>query len=267
MAMDPDMDVDARSRYSLQFRHPNPISRVATSRTTRYRILKKRKAEQRYHDDDCDYPVLYDDTDLDTGTVDTDQPLAFPDFNQDIQDSQETQNDRCIDTTDFLTDLLPEESSVNELVGLCPFEEDHPTTDDSTMLDLVAHDTRCSRIPPTLSSSSLLSMQCSMRHNLTEEALSDLLQVIKLCRNSQDSIPSTVYLFKKQFECLKYPLDFHYFCSRCLQLLSSNRLSLCPNECCNSNLSSTGAVSSFIELPLESQLVSLMQRKLNRVKI
>ena len=34
------------SRRSLQFQNPDPLSREAISRTTRYRIIKKRKAEE-----------------------------------------------------------------------------------------------------------------------------------------------------------------------------------------------------------------------------
>ena len=41
------------SRRSLQFRCPDPLSRDATSRTTRYRAIRKRKAEQNLGTSDC----------------------------------------------------------------------------------------------------------------------------------------------------------------------------------------------------------------------
>ena len=111
---------------------------------------------------------------------------------------------------------------------------------------------------------SILVKQYSMRHNLTLEALADLLQLLHLqSQGSADTIPRSLFTFNKQFNKLKYPVNKHYFCSYCLQLLPSDHLSICPNDICKISLTSKGAISSFLEISLEGQLINLLQRKYN----
>lgn len=113
--------------------------------------------------------------------------------------------------------------------------------------------------PLTVATSGVLSMQFKLRHNLTEQALSDLLQLLKLhCPSPNQCVPSA-YVFNKQFECLKYPIKFHYYCSRCLQEVEYSS-SVCPNLPCSQNLCSLRSKSSFIEIPVEQQLKSLLSR-------
>ncbi len=81
----------------------------------------------------------------------------------------------------------------------------------------------------TVCSSSVLVMKCKMRHNLTQEALADLLQLLNLHCPSPNQCPSSVYLFNKQY--------------------------------CGSDLSVPDSASSFIEVPLDSQLRVLLERK------
>ena len=105
--------------------------------------------------------------------------------------------------------------------------------------------------------------QYSIQHNLTQQALVDLLQLLHLqSHSSADTLPCSLYKFNKQFNKLKYPINKHYFCSHCLQLLPSNQLSICPNGICKISLKSKGAISSFLEISLEAQLINLLQREL-----
>ena len=60
---------------------------------------------------------------------------------------------------------------------------------------------------------------------------------------------------------LSHTLEFHYFCSDCLQILPNCKMPCCPNESCKKCFESTGAVSSFIAVPLELQLINLIQRQ------
>lgn len=113
-----------------------------------------------------------------------------------------------------------------------------------------------------ISSTSILVKQYSMRHNLTQQAVADLLQLLHLqSHSSADTLPCSLYTFNKQFSKFKFPVNKHYFCSYCLQLLPNCQLCNCPNDICRASLTSKGAISSFLEMSLEAQLINLLQRK------
>ena len=68
-------------------------------------------------------------------------------------------------------------------------------------------------------SSSILIMKYMIQHNLTKEALADLLQLIKLHCPSQNQCLSLTYQFKKQFSDFQYSIIVHNFCSSaCMKL-------------------------------------------------
>ena len=113
----------------------------------------------------------------------------------------------------------------------------------------------------TTSSSTVLIMKYKMRHNLTEDALADLLQLIKLHCPMPNQCPSSVYQFKKHFPDLQYPIIMHYFCTRCLHAVANVTESrICSNAQCGTDLSEPTSVSSFIEVPLDCQLKVLLER-------
>lgn len=107
----------------------------------------------------------------------------------------------------------------------------------------------------------ILIKQFSVRHNLTQKALDDLLQLLRLCSHDPSSIPASVYKLNKDFNKLQFPLKHHYFCNSCFQLLSDSRVANCTNIACRASLANNGTISSFIELSLEAQLVNILERK------
>ena len=111
----------------------------------------------------------------------------------------------------------------------------------------------------TISSSSVLIQKYAMRHNLTKEALLDLMKLLKLHCPSPNLCLSSVYHLQKQFPNLKYEAVFHYFCSNCLNSVTSNS-KLCPNTACGVNLTVPNSISSFIELPLKPQFKVIIER-------
>ena len=120
--------------------------------------------------------------------------------------------------------------------------------------------------PLTVSASGILIMQYKMRHKLTSESVADLLELLRLhCPTPNYCIPS-MYHFKKQFRSLAHPIQFHYFCSNCLQSVDE-LLKVCSNPLCNSDLTEVGARSSFIETDIESQLQVLFERKCTHSRI
>lgn len=249
-------------RKSLHFRCPDPMSREATSRTTRYRIIKKRKATESLGSSASGVLLpsdvqVEDEQDYVSGDVlesDSDRIVEEHQCDTVIDDEDEMlQLDTHSEQTavyEVLTDLLPEEPGISEL----HLDEGEEDTDDLSVSDTVG-----SRA--VVSSCSLLVKQYSVRHNLTQEALADLLKLLRLHSSTPSILPPSVYLFEKQFKPLKYPLHLHYFCSDCLQGLPDAQMACCPNESCKKSFNSTGAISSFIEMPLDLQLINLIQRE------
>ena len=112
--------------------------------------------------------------------------------------------------------------------------------------------------PLSLDASVLLIKKFQMRHQLTQVAL----QLMKLHFPTPNICPSSLYLFNKKLPALKDPSQHIYFCSTCLQQLPNQDVRICPNVECGNPLTERGAVSSFIEVPLEPQLLTLLQSML-----
>lgn len=102
-----------------------------------------------------------------------------------------------------------------------------------------------------------------MRHNLTKEALSDLLQLIRLHLPVPNQYPSSLHRLEKQFHDLRYPYTLHYFCVRCLGSVKESER-VCSNTYCNSILDN-GSISSFIEVPIDLQLKTILERMFIKV--
>ena len=115
--------------------------------------------------------------------------------------------------------------------------------------------------PLTPSASNLLILQYSARHNLTQEAVSDLLKLLSIHLPTPNTIPKSLYCFQKKFPSLQYNLKLHYYCSSCLQQVDKKDVVICPNAQCRQSLQNYRALSTFFELPIETQIASLMGRK------
>lgn len=114
-----------------------------------------------------------------------------------------------------------------------------------------------------LDASIVLLKQFTMRHGLTQRALDDL---VKLFHLSNPDMPASAHMFNRHFQKFKCNINvkLHYFCSFCMQLLSNCDQETCSNELCNAPLNAKGATSSFIQLPVDDQLSSVLQRRLNK---
>ena len=144
------------------------------------------------------------------------------------------------------TDLSSEEDSDSETVSLdvCDVEIPNDTT---VSEEFCATPYACN----------VLLKQFSVRHNITQDALSDLLELLNIY--SEKQWPTSVYVFNKQFShLLNIPIN-HYFCSYCYHSLPNDQVTRCLNEQCENELNEKGDISSFIELPLQPQFRKLMQ--------
>ena len=153
------------------------------------------------------------------------------------------------------SDLITPLPSTHEMLWNIDAEEDGTEIAETDLDETEMHDNSSDHeniykgAPITTASSSVLLMKFIMKHRITQEALADLLKVLQLHCPSPNNIPSTVYHFKKQFKDFQYPINYHYFCSKCLAEVSTES-EICNNSYCKSTLTETHAKSSFIEVQL-----------------
>ena len=76
----------------------------------------------------------------------------------------------------------------------------------------------------TTAASNVLLMKYAMKHKFSWEAITDLLQIVKLHCPSPNNVPSSLFYFKKHFKDLQYPIKHLYFCSTCLSEVSNRIL-------------------------------------------
>lgn len=188
------------------------------------------------------------------------QPPVFADASSDEVFETNLQGDEFFESgadDHFFFDAADMNPSENETLG-DDDGDDRGETDDisvATNSSALLYD----RSQLTVSASSVLVLQFKMKHKLTQEALGDLLELLKLHCPSPNKCFQSVYLFTKQFHELKLPVTFHYFCSSCLRIVKDNDRN-CQNTSCSKDLSAPGAMSSFIEVSIEAQLQKLLER-------
>lgn len=106
--------------------------------------------------------------------------------------------------------------------------------------------------PISMAVSMLLIFTYAVRHSLTGLALVDLLTLISLHCALPNQCASSVALLKKFFMKLKNPIQFHYYCTFCMEYqgLSIPEDKLCKNRCCLKDLRKKGNSSYFLIIPL-----------------
>ena len=120
--------------------------------------------------------------------------------------------------------------------------------------------------PITVAVSMLLIISFAIRHSLTGLALADLLTLVSLHCALPNQCASSMDLVKKFFMKLKNPIQFHYYCSFCMEYqgLSLADDKLCKNRSCLKDLSKKEMSSYFIIIPLICQLRDLIESKCSK---
>lgn len=170
----------------MQFQCADPLSREAASRTTRYRILKKRKAEENLETNSSnqDLPCAEPSQDLQILGSDNEQEQQG-DNERKQQGNNEQEQDCDLFSDEPLTELLLEEPKTHDVLNL-PSEDNE---DGDSPLRIVDNAAGCAAV---VSSCSVLVKQYSVRHNLTQEALADLLQLLRLYSSTPDILPQSL---------------------------------------------------------------------------
>ena len=240
-----------KSSYNERFAFADPRAQQSASRSTRHRMKKRRKAMEE------------ESSTSQLSAHDEERGPLLPDELQCSEDEQREPLPLECSEDEEREPLSPDElqcSEDEERVPLPPDELQCLEDEEQELSSVPAH--LCKGSSLSVSSSSVLIMKFKMRHNLTQEALADLLQLIKLHCPSPNQCSSSVYQFKKHFPDLNYPIVMHYFCSRCLHAVESVTESrTCSNAHCGSDFSVADSVSSFIEVPLDCQLKVLFERR------
>lgn len=215
-----------KSTYNERFRFDEPLSHTSASRATRFRAKKRKTAL-------IGTPKEHQQISMEThnmtesgfvpgssGYLQThDEEIGLLNENPEEQifnDSNDTEHHQCLEDMILLPPQLshPGEYEDNDEVVE---EQDDPSHSLS--------ETQSNSTPLyegssfTVASSSVLIHKFKMRHNLTKQALVDLLKLIKLHCPSPNLCPSSVYLLDQQFPDFEYEVIMHYFCSKCLQTL------------------------------------------------
>lgn len=105
--------------------------------------------------------------------------------------------------------------------------------------------------------SNVLIYKFALKHHLSNEGL---LKLIALHCPTPNSCVASVYLLKKFFGDSKLETKLYFFCGACYMGVEENAV-VCPNSECGLDLTSDGAMSSFIQLSIEQQLQKILTRK------
>ena len=215
--------------YNDHFLYADPLASSSTSQATRNRLSRKRKEEVNEQNNSTSIDNRGVDPVASVGTPPCENPDGCMVFQADI-----------VDVDPVTSSGIPPCENINtymymELQAIFPDGEyydkeldwisDDGENDDMVRPDqdavgmqretVALNDPLFPGCPLTVASSNVLIMQLKMWHNLTQEALADLLQFIALHFPSPNHCFPSVHLFNKQFDMLKHPVNFHCFCGAC----------------------------------------------------
>lgn len=259
--------------YNGRFLYPDPLARTTVSRSTLHRVRKKRKLDESAVDN-AGGDALVGQFNIGVASSASESGLSSTTMHQfsaagkepeDMLTESELMRDYFPPDHELMREFFPPEPANAE-------DADTEHADTEQLLDADASenvDEQCSEnvdaetplfkgCPLTPSASSILLMKYKMRHNLTNQALSDLLKLLKLHCPAPNLCCQSLYFFQKQLMGdLQQTVCFHAFCSACFTAVESVHTK-CPNLSCNIDISDHSK-SYFIELPLGAQLAAIIE--------
>ncbi len=248
-----------KSTYKERFSFDDPLHRRSASRSTIYRARKRAKLARQEQKGGS------------TEDASNHSAIVQEDHNMVVGDDDQNGSDHETDVNAGRRDVVNSKSDSDDSDGsLCDFydfSDGESVSDDEPALQRIMP---CTTDEPqrlyegaslTTSTSSLLISKYKLRLNLTGEALSDLLRLLKLHCPSPNTVPASPYLFKR-FRELKYPVTYHYFCNTCLSSIDGPATATeCTNPGCAQDFTLGDGKSYFLELPIEKQLCKILERK------
>ncbi len=250
-----------RRVYNERFLYADPLATSSLSRATRHRFIKKARLDQETVSEEnppsCDIDAEQYAEEIESSTL-MQIPVEQADYASELPDFEYLE---LPDEPSLPGEMPHVHSGVDDEVRLDEAEDTEFQTDgniDATVQDEHIEEQLFPGCPLTQTSSSLLVMKFRLRHNLTQEALADLLKLIKLHCPAPNRCLSSVYKFDKKFALLKCTIEFHSYCKTCLQELSNQHIG-CPNPNCAQQASASAKNPQFIGIPIEQQLKSILE--------
>ena len=111
----------------------------------------------------------------------------------------------------------------------------------------------------TLGAVMVLPTLYAIKHDLTGQAITNVLQLLTLILPSGNILPDTLRNFKAYFGNLENPCILHHNCAFCLSYVDK-QAAVCPNAACMRELSSRHTKAYFIEVPVVQQLATFFSR-------
>lgn len=137
-----------------------------------------------------------------------------------------------------------------------PGSEPFHSLDESTQKKYLQED---DKVYSSQQQNGLLLMALKMKHKLTKEAVSDMLDIINLLAG-KDTLPQSWYHLEKQFEGLKDFVEIHHVCNFCESYLgkeTSEKCTYCEKEWIEQRSLKEG--NFFFHLPLHAQIKAFLE--------
>lgn len=137
-----------------------------------------------------------------------------------------------------------------------PDSEPFHSLDESTQEKYLQED---DKVYSSQQQNGLLLMALKMKHKLTKEAVSDMLDIINLLAG-KDTLPQSWYHLEKQFEGLKDFVEIHHVCNFCESYLgkeTSEKCTYCEKEWIEQRSLKEG--NFFFHLPLHAQIKAFLE--------
>ncbi|KAK6493239.1 hypothetical protein HHUSO_G2776 [Huso huso] len=137
-----------------------------------------------------------------------------------------------------------------------PGSEPFHSLDESTQEKYLQED---DKVYSSQQQNGLLLMALKMKHKLTKEAVSDMLDIINLLAG-KDTVPQSWYHLEKQFEGLKDFVEIHHVCNFCESYLgkeTSEKCTYCEKEWIEQRSLKEG--NFFFHLPLHAQIKAFLE--------
>lgn len=200
------------------------------------------------------------------GAEDSNEPELERVIDHDEQCEEDEETFNSSETREFTNEIENDLDADEEyLDALCGEENpvDNKQVNEDDDRDILASGCLYNGAPITVGVSMLLIITFAVRHSLTGVAVVDLLTLVSLHCALPHQCASSMELLKKFFMKLKNPIQFHYYCTFCMEYqgLCIDENGLCKNKACLKNLKEKGNSSYFIIIPLICQLRDLIQSK------
>ena len=112
--------------------------------------------------------------------------------------------------------------------------------------------------PIKVQESMVLVLTYAVRHKLSYEAITDLLSLLNLHCPQPNYISKSFWLFQKFFKNVSAPIERHYYCPLCKDIVPGFEVMEC--ETCSANLQGREK-GYFITLALDLQIQDIFKSK------